>query len=48
GDVRHIVADPNRAAERLGFTASIPPTQGLGEFAWAPLRDAASNGPPRV
>jgi dTDP-L-rhamnose 4-epimerase len=48
GDVRHIVADPRRATERLGFTASISPTQGLHEFAWAPLRDAISNGPPRV
>ncbi len=38
GDVRHIVADPSRAAEVLGFTASIDPSVGLGEFAFAPLR----------
>lgn len=38
GDVRHIVADPTLAAERLGFRAKIPPEQGLREFAFAPLR----------
>ena len=48
GDVRHIVADPARATERLGFTAAMAPAQGLGRFAWAPLRDAAGSGPPRV
>jgi len=48
GDVRHIVADPARAAEMLGFRASITPTEGLVEFALAPLRDAASSGPPLV
>ena len=38
GDVRHIVADPARARETLGFTAQIMPEQGLREFASAPLR----------
>ena len=38
GDVRHIVADPARAAEVLGFRATVPPDQGLPEFAFAPLR----------
>ena len=38
GDVRHIVASPARAAEVLGFRAAIRPEQGLGEFAFAPLR----------
>lgn len=38
GDVRHIVADPARAAELLGFRAAIDPRQGLREFAFAPLR----------
>jgi dTDP-L-rhamnose 4-epimerase len=38
GDVRHIVADPARAAKVLGFRASIHPQQGLREFASAPLR----------
>lgn len=39
GDVRHIVADPARAAERLGFRAAVDPRDGLAEFAFAPLRD---------
>ena len=38
GDVRHIVADPARAAESLGFRAAVKPTDGLSEFAFAPLR----------
>ncbi|OBI25156.1 NAD(P)-dependent oxidoreductase [Mycobacterium sp. E2238] len=38
GDVRHIVADPSRAAEVLGFRAAIDPADGLREFAFAPLR----------
>jgi dTDP-L-rhamnose 4-epimerase len=38
GDVRHIVADPARAREALGFTAKIDPQAGLREFANAPLR----------
>ncbi|SRX92213.1 putative UDP-glucose 4-epimerase GalE3 (galactowaldenase) (UDP-galactose 4-epimerase) (uridine diphosphate galactose 4-epimerase) (uridine diphospho-galactose 4-epimerase) [Mycobacterium tuberculosis H37Rv] [Mycobacterium shimoidei] len=38
GDVRHIVADPARAAEELGFRAAVDPQQGLREFATAPLR----------
>ncbi len=38
GDVRHIVADPARARQVLGFTARIRPEAGLREFATAPLR----------
>jgi dTDP-L-rhamnose 4-epimerase len=38
GDVRHIVADPARAAELLGFRAAVDPRDGLREFAYAPLR----------
>ncbi|HTY26845.1 MAG TPA: NAD-dependent epimerase/dehydratase family protein [Mycobacterium sp.] len=38
GDVRHIVADPARAAAALGFRATIHPLEGLQEFAFAPLR----------
>ncbi|KAA0118618.1 NAD(P)-dependent oxidoreductase [Mycolicibacterium sp. P9-22] len=38
GDVRHIVADPGRAAELLGFRAAVDPRDGLAEFAFAPLR----------
>jgi dTDP-L-rhamnose 4-epimerase len=39
GDVRHIVADPARARELLGFIARIGPETGLKEFAEAPLRN---------
>lgn len=42
GDVRHIVADPARARQVLGFTARIDPAAGLAEFASAPLRPAAA------
>lgn len=38
GDVRHVVASPARAAEELGFRASVTPDQGLPAFATAPLR----------
>jgi dTDP-L-rhamnose 4-epimerase len=38
GDVRHVVASPERAADELGFTAQITPDQGIVEFARAPLR----------
>ncbi len=47
GDVRHIVAGPDRARELLGFAAGIGPERGLTEFARAPLRAAAGTGPPR-
>ncbi len=40
GDVRHIVASPQRAQDVLGFTADIAPDDGLRAFATAPLRDA--------
>ncbi|MGX9789556.1 NAD-dependent epimerase/dehydratase family protein [Mycobacterium sp. MMS18-G62] len=38
GDVRHIVANPARAAQVLGFRAAVDPRDGLREFAFAPLR----------
>jgi len=38
GDVRHIVADPAKAARLLGFRAVVAPADGLTEFATAPLR----------
>ncbi|ORB85406.1 NAD-dependent dehydratase [Mycobacterium kansasii] len=38
GDVRHIVADPARAADVLGFRAAVAPVEGLREFAFAALR----------
>lgn len=39
GDVRHITAAADRAAELLGFRAEVPFTRGVREFATAPLRD---------
>ncbi len=38
GDVRHVVADPLRAAQVLGFRAAVAPEHGIAEFARAPLR----------
>jgi dTDP-L-rhamnose 4-epimerase len=40
GDVRHVVASPARAAETLGFVATVRPGAGIEEFATAPLRRA--------
>ena len=37
GDVRHIVASPRRAAERLGFVAETSFADGMREFAHAPM-----------
>ena len=39
GDVRHVVASPQRAQAELGFKAGIPFAAGITEFARAPLRD---------
>lgn len=38
GDVRHIVADPTRARDELGFRAEVGFTAGMAEFATAPQR----------
>jgi hypothetical protein len=38
GDVRHVVASPERAREVLGFSAAVLPSQGLAAFGRAPLR----------
>jgi dTDP-L-rhamnose 4-epimerase len=38
GDVRHVVASPQRATAELGFTAAVSPEEGLAAFATAPLR----------
>lgn len=43
GDVRHIVASPARAADRLGFRAGVGLAEGMTEFATAPLRDVDSS-----
>ena len=38
GDVRHVVASPERAREVLGFSAQVGPAQGLAAFVHEPLR----------
>ncbi len=38
GDVRHIVASPSRARTGLGFTAVVPFTTGIAEFASLPTQ----------
>ncbi|MCH9666795.1 MAG: NAD-dependent epimerase/dehydratase family protein [Actinomycetia bacterium] len=43
GDVRHVVADPAKAAGILGFQAAVEPADGLREFATAPLRGAVTS-----
>jgi len=43
GDVRHIVASPERATDELGFTAKVGFETGMADFAGAPLRDAPSS-----
>jgi dTDP-L-rhamnose 4-epimerase len=41
-DVRHVVADPSRAARLLGFTARVGFDEGVTAFATDPLRDPAA------
>ena len=38
GDVRHVVASPERARSELGFRAAVLPEDGLRAFATVPLR----------
>jgi dTDP-L-rhamnose 4-epimerase len=38
GDVRHVVAAPDRARRELGFAPSVPFAAGIAEFATAPRR----------
>src|SRR5205823_14433950 len=38
GDVRHVVASPERVRRELDFTASVGFEAGVAEFARAPLR----------
>ncbi|GIG56829.1 NAD-dependent dehydratase [Longispora fulva] len=44
GDVRHVVASPNRAAAELGYTARVDFATGMREFASAPLRASTAPG----
>jgi len=41
GDVRHVFAAPGRARELLGFQATVGFSDGMREFATAPLRGAS-------
>ncbi|MDG4820866.1 NAD-dependent epimerase/dehydratase family protein [Asanoa sp. WMMD1127] len=41
-DVRHVVADPRRATELLGFTARVSFAEGVAAFAVDPLRAPAA------
>jgi dTDP-L-rhamnose 4-epimerase len=41
GDVRHIVADPSRARDELGFDAQIAWPKGIHDFATQPMRTTA-------
>lgn len=43
GDVRHVVASPEKAAQELGFRAKIAPDAGLPAFATAQLRAPAAS-----
>ncbi|EHN12714.1 UDP-glucose 4-epimerase [Patulibacter medicamentivorans] len=45
GDVRHVFASPDLAAERLGFVADEPFAAGIAELARAPQRSAATGAP---
>jgi dTDP-L-rhamnose 4-epimerase len=44
GDVRHVTASTERAADDLGFRAMIGFAEGMAGFATAPLREAATVG----
>jgi dTDP-L-rhamnose 4-epimerase len=44
GDVRHVVASPDRAADELGFRAEVSFEDGMAEFAGAPLRAVTPAG----
>ncbi len=46
GDIRHVFASATRAAEVLGFRASIGFEQGMAEFSTAVLRQAVADRPP--
>ncbi len=41
-DVRHVVADPRRAADLLGYTARVGFVDGVAGFATDPLREPAA------
>jgi dTDP-L-rhamnose 4-epimerase len=43
GDVRHVVADPARARDRIGFQAAVRFADGVAAFATDPLRESAAS-----
>ncbi len=45
GDVRHVVASPQRARDELGFSAEVSFADGMREFVTAPLRAAPADQP---
>jgi dTDP-L-rhamnose 4-epimerase len=45
GDIRHVYASPERAAEVLGFRASVAFADGMREFSTAPLRSIVGPRP---
>ncbi|GIH14999.1 NAD-dependent epimerase/dehydratase family protein [Rugosimonospora africana] len=48
GDVRHVVASPQRAESLLGFRATVGFDAGVAEFATAELREPAASAGPAV
>lgn len=45
GDVRHVTADPARAAELLGYRARVGFAEGVTRFATDPLREPITTSP---
>jgi dTDP-L-rhamnose 4-epimerase len=45
GDVRHVTADPARAAELLGYRARVGFAEGVTRFATDPLREPVTTSP---
>ncbi|HEX2291099.1 MAG TPA: NAD-dependent epimerase/dehydratase family protein, partial [Pseudonocardiaceae bacterium] len=45
GDVRHVTADPARAAELLGYRAQVGFAEGVTRFATDPLREPITTSP---
>jgi dTDP-L-rhamnose 4-epimerase len=45
GDVRHVTADPARAAELLDYRARVGFAEGVTRFATDPLREPVTTSP---
>jgi dTDP-L-rhamnose 4-epimerase len=45
GDIRHVFASPDRAADELGFRAEVTFADGMHEFRTAPLRSVCGERP---